>query len=151
MATAVGLISGVLPPKVACRQAETDMEELLARITQKTGLDAATATKAIGIILTFLKKEGPPSEVDQLLAAMPGSEQVVAQSGDGGPGTAAGGFMGVMGGGVMALGTQLMGAGVSMGQMQPLGRELFAYGREKAGEDVMGAIVGAIPGLTQFV
>jgi hypothetical protein len=35
-----------------------------------------------------------------------------------------------------------------MGQMQPLGRELFAYGREKAGEDVMGPIVGSIPGLS---
>jgi hypothetical protein len=52
---------------------------------------------------------------------------------------------------VMALGGQLMGAGVSMGQMQPLGQELFAYGREKAGEDVMGPIVGSIPGLSQFV
>ena len=51
----------------------------------------------------------------------------------------------------MALGGQLMAAGVSMGQMQPLGRELFAYGREKAGEDVMGPIVGSIPGLSQFV
>jgi hypothetical protein len=61
------------------------------------------------------------------------------------------GMMGNMGGGVMALGGQLMGAGVSMGQMQPLGQELFAYGREKAGEDVMGPIVGSIPGLSQFV
>jgi hypothetical protein len=51
----------------------------------------------------------------------------------------------------MALGQQLMSAGVGMGQMQPLGRELFAFGREKAGEDVMGPIVGSIPGLTQFV
>ena len=126
------------------------MEELLARVTRSTGLDPATATTAIGLILDFLKKEGPPNEVNQLLAAMPGSEQVVAQSGDGGPGTATGGFMG-MGGGVMALGQQLMSAGVSMGQMQPLGRELFAYGREKAGEDVMGAIVGSVPGLNQFV
>ena len=57
----------------------------------------------------------------------------------------------LIGGGVMALGQNLMSAGVSMGQMQPLGRELFAYGREKAGEDVMGAIVGSIPGLSQFV
>ena len=56
------------------------------------------------------------------------------------------GMMGSMGGGVMALGGQLMGVGVSMGQMQPLGKELFAYGREKAGEDVMGPIVGADPG-----
>ena len=126
------------------------MEELIARVTKATGLDAATAQKAIGIILAFLKKEGPPAEVNQLFAAMPGAEQVVAQSGDGGPGSLVGGLMG-MGGGVMALGGELMGAGVSMGQMQPLGRELFAYGREKAGEDVMGPIVGSIPGLSQFV
>ncbi|HYI91113.1 MAG TPA: DUF2267 domain-containing protein [Beijerinckiaceae bacterium] len=127
------------------------MDELIGRITERTGLDAATAQKAIGIILAFLQKEGPPAEVGQLLAAMPGAEQAVAQSGDGGPGATGGGFMGMLGGGVMGLGTQLMGAGVSMGQMQPLGRELFAYGREKAGEDVMGPIVGSIPGLNQFV
>src|SRR5215218_9310509 len=120
------------------------MEELIARVTQATGLDAETAERAIGIILAFLKKEGPPDEVGRLLAAMPGSEDVVAQSGDGG-------LMGMMGGGVMALGQQLMSAGVGMGQMQPLGRELFAFGREKAGEDVMGPIVGSVPGLSQFV
>ena len=56
------------------------MEELLARVTQATGLDAATATKAIGIILAFLKKEGPPTEVNQLLAAMPGAEAAMAQA-----------------------------------------------------------------------
>jgi hypothetical protein len=126
------------------------MEELLARVTKATGLDSTTATTAIGIILGFLQKEGPPEEVNQLLAAMPGSEQVIAQSGDGGPGGLMGGMMG-MGGGVMALGGKLMSAGVSMSQMQPLGRELFTYGREKAGEDVMGPIVGSIPGLSQFV
>jgi hypothetical protein len=126
------------------------MDELIGRVTKVTGLDPATAHKAVGIILGFLKKEGPPAEVNQLLAAMPGAEQAAAQS-EGGSGGMAGGFMSMMGGGVMALGTQLMGAGVSMGQMQPLGRELFAYGREKAGEDVMGAIVGSVPGLGQFV
>ena len=127
------------------------MDELIARVTQKTGLEASVARKAIGLILAYLQKEGPAAEVNQLLAAMPGAEQVAAQSGDGGPGATGGGFMGMMGGGVMALGGQLIGAGVSMGQMQPLGRELFAYGREKAGEDVMGPIVGSIPGLSQFV
>jgi hypothetical protein len=125
------------------------MEELLARVTQATGLDAQTATRAIGIILNFLRKEGPPAEVDQLLAAMPGSETAMEAGADGGGGLM--GMIGGMGGGVMALGGQLMSAGVSMGQMQPLGRELFAFGREKAGEDVMGAIVGSIPGLSQFV
>jgi hypothetical protein len=126
------------------------MEELLGRVTRATGLDAATATRAIAMILAYLRKEGPPNEVNQLLAAIPGAEEVIAQSGDGGPGGLVGAMMG-MGGGVMALGGQLMGIGVSMGQMQPLGRELFAYGREKAGEDVVGSIVGSIPGLSQFV
>lgn len=127
------------------------MEELLTRVTQATGLDQATARKAIGIILAFLKKEGPEAEVNQLLAAMPGAEEAVAQAGGGNGGGGLMGMVGSMGGGVMALGGQLMAAGVSMGQMQPLGRELFAFGREKAGEDVMGPIVGSIPGLQQFV
>ena len=129
------------------------MDELLQRITQATGLDPAVAEKAVGIILQFLQKEGPAEEVGQLIASMPGAEQALAQAGDGGPGGSGGGLMGMMGGGggVMALGSKLMGAGVPMGQMQALGRELFAFGREKAGEDVMGPIVGSIPGVSQFV
>ena len=131
------------------------MEELVARITQATGLDPETVKKAVGLILGFLQKEGPADEVAQLMAAIPGSEEALAQSGDGAPGASGGGLMGMlggmMGGGVMALGQKLMAAGVPMGQMQPLGRELFAHGRERAGEDTMGALMGSIPGLGQFV
>jgi hypothetical protein len=128
------------------------MEELIARVTTRTGLDAATAQTAIGHILAFLQKEGPATEVSQLLSALPGSETTIADSnaGEGGGGLM-GMLGGMMGGGVMALGQKLMASGVPMGQMQPLGQELFAYGREKAGEDVMGPIVGAIPGLNKFV
>ena len=130
------------------------MEELLARVTARTGLDAATAQTAVGQILAFLQKEGPATEVAQLMAALPGAETLVADANaaEGG----GGGLMGMLGGmvgggGVMALGQKLMAAGVPMGQMQPLGRELFAFGREKVGEDAMGPIIGSIPGLSQFV
>jgi hypothetical protein len=126
------------------------MDELLARVTEKTGLEASIARKAIGLILAYLQKEGPPNEVNQLVAALPGADEAIANA-ESGNGGGIMGMMSSMGGGVMALGGQLMSAGVSMGQMQPLGRELFAYGREKAGEDVMGPIVGSIPGLSQFV
>ena len=126
------------------------MEELIARVTQKTGLDAATARKAIGLILGYLQKEGPQTEVNQLIESLPGAMDAIEQAKTGASGGLMG-MMGNMGGGVMALGGQLMGIGVSMNQMQPLGQELFAYGREKAGEDVMGPIVGSIPGLSQFV
>ena len=127
------------------------MDELLDRVTRATGLEASVATKAIGIILAFLKKEGPPDAVQRLLSAIPGSGTALSQAEESGAAQGLAGTVSGMGGGIMALGTQLMGAGVSMGQMQPLGRELFAYGREKAGEDVMGSIVGSISGLSQFV
>jgi hypothetical protein len=127
------------------------MEELIARVTEKTGLEASVARKAIGLILAYLQKEGPANEVNQLIAALPGAEEAISNANSGGSGGGVMGMMGAMGGGVMALGGQLMGAGVSMGQMQPLGKELFAYGREKAGEDAMGPIIGSIPGLSQFV
>ncbi len=128
------------------------MEELVARITERTGLDADTAYKAIGIILGFLAKEGPPEEVAKLMEAMPeAADAITTGEAAAGGGGMMGAMGGMMGGGVMALGGKLMGVGVSMGQMQPLGRELLAYGREHAGEDTMGAIVAAVPGLSQFV
>ncbi len=128
------------------------MEELIGRVTSAAGIDAGLAQKAVGIIIGFLQKEGPAAEVGQLVAAIPGADALVPAASSGGGGLM-GGLMGMMGGGggVMALGSQLMGAGLSMGQIQTVSKEMFAFGREKAGEDTMGAIVGAIPGLGQFV
>jgi hypothetical protein len=129
----------------------TPMEELIGRITAAAGIDAGLASKAVGMILNFLKKEGPAAEVGQLVSALPGAEALMAAN------TGGGGMMGGLasmmpgGGGVMGLGASLMGAGLSMGQVQSVSKEMFAFGREKAGEDAMGAIVGAIPGLGQFV
>ncbi|MGO4738074.1 DUF2267 domain-containing protein [Bosea sp. 2KB_26] len=128
------------------------MDELISRIVAASGLDEGLARKAIGIILAFLQKEGPATEIEQLMSALPGAQEL-ADSANGGKGGLMGMVGGLMGGGggVMALGGQLMGAGLSMGQIQSVSKEMFAVGREKAGEDAMGAIVGAIPGLGQFV
>ena len=128
------------------------MDELISRIMAASGLDQSLAQKAIGIILAFLQKEGPAAEIGQLMAALPGAQELAEAEGG-----AKGGLLGTIGGlmggggGVMALGGQLMSAGLSMGQIQSVSKEMFAVGREKAGEDTMGAIVGAIPGLGQFV
>ena len=55
------------------------------------------------------------------------------------------------GGGIMALGAGLMGLGLDMGQMQTVGKEVFAYAREIAGDEVVGEISAAIPGLSQYI
>jgi hypothetical protein len=54
-------------------------------------------------------------------------------------------------GGVMGAGMRMMSAGLSLGQVQSVTRAVIAFTREKAGEDAVGEIVAAIPGLSQFV
>jgi hypothetical protein len=122
------------------------MNELIERLIASAGIDRATAEKAIGIIFDFLLKDGPTDTVQGMLDKLPGAaELVAAEQASGGGGS----FFGM--GGVMAAGQRLMGAGLSMGQVQTVTREVVAYARENAGEDAVGEIVGAIPGLSQFV
>jgi hypothetical protein len=128
------------------------MDELIARLVADVGIERATAEKAIGIILDFLVKEGPADKVQPLLAKLPGAEAVMqkaASDSDAGGGTA--GAMGGAMGGVMGAGMRMMSADLSMGQVQSVTRAVIAYTREKAGEDAVGEIVAAIPGLAQFV
>jgi len=122
------------------------MDELVERLTAKCGVERAAAEKSVGIILDFLRKEGPPDKVQALLDKMPGAEALAASAGEQ---SAGGGMFGM--GGIMGAANRLMAAGLSMGQVQSVTREVVAYAREKAGEDAVGEVVGAIPGLSQFV
>jgi hypothetical protein len=120
------------------------MDELIGRLVADIGIDRATAEKAVGIILDFLVKEGPADKVQPLLAKLPGAQALIDKAANGSGG---GGLMG----GVMGAGMAMMSAGLSMGQVQSVTRSVIAYTREKAGEDAVGEIVAAIPGLAQFV
>jgi hypothetical protein len=54
-------------------------------------------------------------------------------------------------GGVMGLGSQLMGAGLGMGEISGVAKETIRFAKEKAGAEPVDAVVGSIPGLGQFV
>jgi hypothetical protein len=122
------------------------MDELIERLVGNVGVDKATAEKALGIIMDFLAKEGPPDKVQTLIERMPGADRVIAAARE----SESGGGFGAMGG-VMGVGSRMMAVGLSMDQIQAITRETMAYAREKAGEDVVGDIVGSIPGLSQFI
>jgi hypothetical protein len=62
----------------------------------------------------------------------------------------AGGMFGGMGG-IMGVGSRLMAAGLGMGDIQGVTRELIAYAREKVGDEAVDEIVAAVPGLSQFI
>jgi hypothetical protein len=124
------------------------MDELIERLVADVGIDRATAEKAVGIILEFLVKEGPADKVQPLLTKLPGAEAVMQRAAT--ESDSAGLMAGAMGG-VMGAGMRMMSAGLSMGQVQSVTRAVIAYTREKAGEDAVGEIVAAVPGLSQFV
>jgi len=115
------------------------MNELVERLVAELSIDRDVAEKAVGIILAFLIKEAPADKIKPLLDAMPGAEAAAAAAPAGG-----------MFGGIMGVGTQLMGLGLGMGEVQGVARTLLAYAREKVGEDAVGQMVDSIPGLSQF-
>jgi len=120
------------------------MDELIGRLASQAGIDNVVAERTIGIILSFLRNEGPSNDVQLLIDRIPGAETAIAASSNGGP------LDRLMGGGLMALGTKLMGLGLGMGEIQNVARELFRFGREKIGADHMGKIIAGTPGLSQF-
>lgn len=120
------------------------MDELIEQLAAKTGVDKSVAEKAVGLILDFLRNEGPSGTVQALIDSIPGAAAVVEAN-------AGGGGLGAMfGGGLMALGGKLMGLGLGMGEIQGLARELFKYGRDKIGADKIDEIIAGTPGLSQF-
>lgn len=115
------------------------MDELIARISAAAGLEPEVAKQAIGLILGYLRKEGPQADVDELFAAFPGAAEAVVLDGS------------APGGGLMGLAGRLSNLGIGMGQMQTIGRQVFAFAREAAGDERVGQVVAAIPGLSQFL
>src|SRR5229473_975555 len=113
------------------------MDELIGRLAVKAGIDNVVAEKTIGIILGFLRNEGPADKVQALIDKIPGAEAAIAASSN------SGGLTGLMGSG-------LMGLGLGMGEIQNIARELFRFGRDKIGADQMGEIIAGTPGLSQF-
>ncbi len=132
---------------------ELPVEELVTLVTQKTGLDAARAEKALGIMLSLVKNQGDKTKVEELFAKLPGSADLMAKHG--GDGAAKGGLLGMLGGGLMggplaAIG-KLQAAGLSMEQIKVLGATTLDYAKQKAGADLVRQVAGSIPGLSGYV
>ena len=121
-----------------------NMDELIGRLAAKAGIDSVVAEKTIGIVLGFLRNEGPSDKVQALIDQIPGAEAAISAS------NSNSGLSRLMGGGLMAVGTRLMALGLGMNEIQNVARELFRFGRDKIGADKMGEIISGTPGLSQF-
>src|SRR5258708_18298330 len=103
------------------------MDELVEQLAAKAGIDRAVAEKTIGIILGFLRKECPSDQVQALIDQIPGAESAVEASNN------SSGLSGLMGGGLMALGSRLIGLGLGICEIQNVARALFKFGHYRIG------------------
>ena len=120
------------------------MDELVGRLAVMAGIDSAVAEKTLGIMLGFLRSEGPTDKVQALIDTIPGAEAAIAASERGA------GLYRLMGGGLMAVGSRLMALGLGISEIQNIARELFRFGRDKLGAENMSEIISGTPGLSQF-
>jgi hypothetical protein len=126
------------------------MEELITRITDSVGIDDDTARKAVGVILSFLYREGDRDKVVALVGAIPGAQDFVTADETDSSATL-GGLGGLMGSGAMAVLGELQGLGLGMGQIQGVTQETVSFARQHAGDEVVDGVVASVPGLGQFV
>lgn len=125
------------------------MQDLIALVAASTGLDAAKSEKALGIMLSLVKRQGEQAKVRELFDKLPGAEELAAKHGGGG------GLLGRLGGGLMggplAAVAKLQAAGLSMDQIKALGTTTLDYAKQKAGPDLVKQVAGSIPGLGGYV
>ncbi len=134
------------------------MEHLIADVAAGADVAPDVARKAVALILDCLKRVAPPEAIDALFDKAPALRAIAATASTGGEGLG-GTLRGLMGtgagamggGGLMALGGDLMNLGLSMDQIQGVGQKVFAYARDKGGDELVGEISAAIPGLSQFI
>ena len=130
------------------------MNELIARVAARAGIPPDQAERAINLVLAFLKREAP-GEFGELQHYLSNAGTAVAagEADDPKAGGLMGGLMNMMGGGggLMGLASQLTGIGLSTGEMTSVGKEIFAYAREHAGEERVSQVAHAIPGLSQLL
>lgn len=130
------------------------MNDLIARIAAKVGISEDIAQQAIAIIMGFLAKEGPDSQVSKLLDAIPGAREMVASKNEGDSGNSGGGLLGGLlggAGGMMGAFGELKGLGLEMDEIQSVATETLDYSKEQAGEETVNDIIQSVPGLSQLI
>ena len=102
------------------------MDDLIGRLGAHSGVDRAAAEKAVGVIMQSSLNEAPTAKVHALIRHMPDADATMPASSSSlrSPRT---------------------------GQIQAITSETLKFAREQAGEDAVGKVVGAIPGLGRFV
>jgi len=129
------------------------MDELIGQVAEKLNIDADAAERPVGILLSLVKSHGDQNKVGELFDKMPGSGELADLYGS--EEGRSGGLFGMLGGGLMgaplAALAKLQATGLDIQQIKTLGRTVFGYAKENAGEDLVREVTSSIPGLNSYL
>jgi predicted lipid-binding transport protein (Tim44 family) len=129
------------------------MQNLISKITNATGLDSATAEKAVGILLNLVATQGDKAKVAVLFEKLPGAAELAAAHG--GDGAGGGGLMGMLAGGLMggplAMITKLQAIGLNVDQIKKVGTLTLDHAKKQAGIKAVREAAANIPGLNTYI
>jgi len=133
------------------------LEEFIKLASGKLGIDASTATSAVGSLLGTIKQQGDPAAVGQLFSKLPGASKLAASANDGSGGGSEGvlGKIGGMLGGVLGGKGEALGglatSGLSPEKIPAFVSEFIDWIKQKVGPDVVNKVVSSIPALKSIV
>jgi hypothetical protein len=134
------------------------MKDVIDAIADKSGIERTKAEMIVGLILGFIKREGPPGPVSKLFAAFPEADTIVAQASQQtvpptGLGSLIGGLGSMLGGktgDALTLAGQLTATGVPIGKIEVAAQELFSRLKDEVGPAVISQILGSLPALSKL-
>ena len=113
------------------------MDDMIARVSEASGVAPEVTQRAVGEIFAFLQREASPEAMAELMEKLPGAAELTASMGGAAPPI----------GGIVGLAGNLMGLGLGMAEMQAIGREVLAYARVAAGEETLNKVASSVPAL----
>lgn len=136
------------------------MDAWVAHVSKSVGVPPATVRLAIGYVFGFLLKRYPNGPADELLNAIPGAFDAVAEAARWTPpkrkftsrvlGTV-GNWIGRRQGETYELTSRLLALGLTPDQLKRLAHEIFGGAAMVVGQEKMRIMTDPIPGLSPFL
>jgi hypothetical protein len=145
--------------------------DLIHNVTTALGIDATSATSAVGSVFQMLKQQAPADAFAEVEAKVPEAKSWIAAAPPTGEAAGGGGLGGLLGGAAGALGglgglgeSLAQGAGPVAGLVATLGKLgigseglgklvplVLQFVQSRAGEGLVGRLMSAAPALAQLV
>lgn len=132
------------------------MDELIAQLTAKLGIDSGVAESASQKAMAMVKEHAGDDLFAKISAAIPGADQAAAASVSETPAEGGGGMLGKLAsmassklagdaGGGLEMGAALASAGIQTDQIGGFVTTIIDFIRDKAGDQVMDQVLDKFP------